>query len=119
MSGFKLINVGALFMENNQVPLSEKLNLETARAPWRELQTFFANGLVLHVKTSQDLFVVAEQITADNAPVFQQWLDDKTVQKVTDEQALTWYETDAALWTLVIKPWVLVQEESPQGAAQG
>jgi len=106
-------------MENNQVPLSEKLNLETARAPWRELQTFFASGLVLQVKTSQDLLVVAEQISADNAPLFQQWLDDKTVQKVTDEQALTWYETDAELWTLVIKPWILVQEEPVQETAQG
>ncbi len=99
-------------MEKNQVPLSEKLNLETARAPWRELQTFFASGLVLHVKASQDLLVVAEQLSADNAPLFQQWLDDKTVQKVSDEQALQWYEADAQLWTLVIKPWILVQKEN-------
>jgi hypothetical protein len=101
-------------MENNQIPLSEKLNLETARAPWKELQTFFANGLILHVKSSQDLLVVAEQISADNAPLLKQWLDDKTVQKVTDEQALTWYEADAELWTVVIKPWVIVQEEVVQ-----
>lgn len=99
-------------MENNQVPLSEKLNLETARAPWRELQKFFASGVVLHVKSSQDLLQVAEQVTADNAPLFQQWLDDKTVQKVTDEQALVWYESDAELWTVVIKPWILVQQEA-------
>ena len=58
--------------------------------------------------------MVAEQVAADNAPMFQQWLDDKTVQKVTDEQALEWYENDAELWTLVIKPWILVQEEPAQ-----
>jgi len=99
-------------MEKNQVPLSDKLNLETARAPWRELQTFFASGLVLHVKACQDLLVVAEQLSADNAALFKQWLSDKTVQKVSDEQALAWYEADVQLWTLVIKPWILVQEEN-------
>jgi hypothetical protein len=96
-------------VNKNQVPLSEKLNLETARAPWRELQKFFASGVLLHVKASQDLLVVAEQLSADNAPLFQQWLDDKTVQKVSDAQALEWYDADAQLWTVVIKPWILVQ----------
>lgn len=89
--------------------MSEKLNLETAQAPWRELQKFFASGVVLHVKASQDLLLVAEQLSADNAPLFKQWLDDRTVQKVSDEQALEWYNADAQLWTVVVKPWVLVQ----------
>jgi len=73
---------------------------------------FFCQWLVLHVKACQDLLVVAEQLSADNAALFKQWLSDKTVQKVSDEQALAWYEADVQLWTLVIKPWILVQEEN-------
>jgi hypothetical protein len=33
------------------------------------------------------------------------------VVKVTDEQAFVWNETDASLWTVVVKPWILVQEQ--------
>jgi hypothetical protein len=94
----------------DQVPLKHKLNLETARAPWRELQTFFASGMVLNVKSGLDLLLVGEQLAADNAPLVKEWLDSGSVAQVSDEQALAWFESDAELWTLVIKPWILVQE---------
>jgi len=29
---------------------------------------------------------------------------------VTDAQAITWFEQDAAVWAVVVKPWILVQE---------
>ena len=91
------------------VPLKHKLNLETARAPWRELQTFFASGMVLCIRPGLDLLLVAEQFAADNAALLEEWLADGQVAQVSDEQALDWYEADAELWTLVIKPWILVQ----------
>ena len=97
---------------NDQVPLRHKLNLETARAPWKELQTFFASGMVLNVKKGLDLLLVGEQFAADNAPIFQEWLASGQVAQVSDHQALAWFENDAELWTLVIKPWILVQEVS-------
>lgn len=91
------------------VPLKTKLNLETATAPWRELQTFFAQGLVLNIAKDLDLLTVGEQFAADNKAMFEQWLSSGQVAQVTDEQALNWYEADATVWTLVIKPWILVQ----------
>jgi len=96
-------------MSDAKIPLSEKLNLETAQAPWRELQPFFAQGDVIQVNAGQDLLLVAEQLAADNAPLFQKWLSEGSVAKVSDEQALAWYEQDEMLWTVVVKPWVLVQ----------
>ncbi len=100
------------FEGNDQVPLKHKLNLETARAPWRDLQTFFASGMVLYVQPDTDLLLVGEQFAADNAEIFQQWLASGQVAQVSDKQALQWYESDAELWALVIKPWVLVQPVS-------
>ena len=97
---------------NDQVPLKHKLNLETARAPWRELQTFFASGMVLYVAPGLDLLLVGEQFAEDNAPIFKEWLASGQVAQVSDDQALAWYEADAELWTLVIKPWILVQAVS-------
>jgi len=90
-------------------PLKTKLNLETATAPWRELQTFFAQGLVLNIAKELDLLTVGEQFAADNKALFEQWLASGQVVQVNDEQALSWYEADATVWALVIKPWILVQ----------
>jgi len=96
-------------LPEGMVPLKSKLNLETATAPWRELQTFFAQGLVLNIHKELDLLTVGEQFAADNKVLFEQWLASGEVAQVTDEQAMTWFETDATVWALVIKPWILVQ----------
>lgn len=96
-------------LPEGMVPLKSKLNLETATAPWRELQTFFAQGLVLNIHKNLDLLTVGEQFAADNKVLFEQWLDSGEVAQVTDEQAMAWFEADATVWALVIKPWILVQ----------
>lgn len=94
---------------SHKTRLSTRLNLETAQAPWRELQPFFASGVVLHVRADLDLLQVAEQLSADNVLLFEGWLAQGAVEKVSDQQALQWFESDALLWTVVIKPWILVQ----------
>lgn len=96
-------------LPEGMVPLKAKLNLETATAPWRELQTFFAQGLVLNIQKELDLLMVGEQFAADNKVLFEQWLDSGKVAQVTDEQAMSWHESDTTVWALVIKPWILVQ----------
>ncbi|MFT6903658.1 MAG: hypothetical protein ACJAS1_000302 [Oleiphilaceae bacterium] len=96
-------------LTEGMVPLKTKLNLETATAPWRELQTFFAQGLVLNIQKDLDLLTVGEQFAADNKALFEQWLSSGQVAQVTDELAKFWVESDATVWTLVIKPWILVQ----------
>lgn len=96
-------------LPEGMVPLKSKLNLETATAPWHELQTFFAQGLVLNISKELDLLTVGEQFAADNKTLFEQWLAAGQVSQVSDQQALDWYENDATVWTLVIKPWILVQ----------
>lgn len=96
-------------LPEGMVPLKSKLNLETATAPWRELQTFFAQGLVLNIHKELDLLTVGEQFAADNKVLFEQWLASGEVAQVSDEQAMAWVEADATVWALVIKPWILVQ----------
>lgn len=96
-------------LPEGMVPLKTKLNLETATAPWRELQTFFAQGLVLNISKELDLLTVGEQFAADNKDLFEQWLATGQVAQVSDQQALEWFQSDATVWALVIKPWILVQ----------
>ena len=96
-------------MKEEDLSLAARLNLETAQIAWRDLQTFFANGSALFVEENTDLILVAEQLVSDNVELFGQWFESGVVSKVSDEQALEWYSSQAVLWSVVVKPWVLVQ----------
>jgi len=87
----------------------EELNAETAKIPWQELQRFFANGSTIYVSPELDLIDVAIEICHDNKEQIEQWMADESVGQVSDDQAVEWLEADATLWSVVVKPWVLVQ----------
>jgi|ERR1019366_8510858 hypothetical protein len=87
-----------------------KINQETARIAWKELQRFFASGAAILVAPDLDLVEVAFQLSEDNKPQVKQWLSAGRVGNVTDEQALAWYEADADVWAVVVSPYVLVQK---------
>ncbi len=88
----------------------EKVNLETAKIAWTDLQRFFAKGEVVWVSSELDLIEVSYQFSIDNKINVQNWLSEKQIALVSDEQALRWFETNAELWAVVVKPWILVQE---------
>jgi hypothetical protein len=87
----------------------EKIQLETAKINWSELQRFFAKGEAIWVSNELDLVEVAYQFSMDNKSQVQEWLSNKTVTPVPDELALEWLHSNSELWTVVIKPFVLVQ----------
>lgn len=96
-------------MTNHQEILRAKVNLETSRIPWKELQRFFASGTAISVSKELDLVEVALQVSEDNKAQVEDWLLSGKIGKVSDEQALTWYEADAEMWAVVVSPYVMVQ----------
>lgn len=90
--------------------LRAKINMETSRIHWKELQKFFASGAAIMVSPTLDLVEVALQMHDDNKTQFETWLTAGIVSKVADEQAATWLAIDAEVWAVVVSPWVLVQE---------
>lgn len=86
-----------------------KIISETAKIPWLDLQRYFAGGKVMVVDPSLDLVDAAFAIQEDDLPRVQVWTEQQLLAPATDEQARTWFESDASLWAVVIKPWVLVQ----------
>lgn len=86
-----------------------KVNLETSKIPWRDLQRFFAGGLAIAVEQELDLVEVALQFSADNKTQVAEWLNAQKIAHVSDRQAADWYNSDADVWAVVAKPWVLVQ----------
>lgn len=97
-------------LPNQNDILRTKLNLETSRIAWKELLRFFAAGTVIVVSEKLDLLEVAVQISNDNKTLIEQWMNEKQVGKATDAQAKIWLETDSTLWTVVVRPWILVQQ---------
>jgi len=91
--------------------LRAKLNLETAQLQWAELDRYFAAGMVIAVSEELDLVDVAASIANDDKDTVMQWMAEKKLSKVSDAQAKAWMERDASLWTVVVKPWILVQPE--------
>lgn len=98
---------------NNQEKQTEflrtEINAQTARMPWKELLRFFASGTVIFVSEELDLVDVGVQISLDNKAAVAQWMEEQRVARVSDEQAKAWLDADASLWTVVVKPWLLVQ----------
>ena len=91
--------------------LHAKLNLETSQIAWQELLRFFAGGVVILVADELDLVDVAARFAIDDKAAVEHWLNQGQIAKVTDAQASIWLDNDAVLWSVVARPWVLVQEK--------
>ncbi len=90
-----------------------KLNRETAKIGWMELQRHYAAGNVLAVAEGADLIAVAEAFHTDSAQQVKEWLGDGTVAPVDDQSAAAWVDTDAEHWAVVVAPFVLIQLIAP------
>ena len=96
----------------------KEINLETSQIAWHDLQRFFASGLAISVCSDIDLIDVAYQFSIDNKIRVEQWIKDNKVNPVSDQQALQWFKDNTLVWAVVVKPWVLVQEDSHEQNCQ-
>jgi len=90
--------------------LIDKLHSETARIGWLELQRFFAQGLVMQVADSMDLVQVAVWFAEDDSEKLETHIKSGAIAPPSNVQAKTWYMQKAELWSVVVAPFVLVQE---------
>ena len=101
-------------MTSNNIPdndlLFHKLNQETGKINWSELQRYFARGIVIVVDPDLDLVKIAEQISEDQGEIIKALLDAARISRATDEDAIKWNKHNQDFWAIVIAPWVLVQE---------
>ncbi len=87
----------------------DKVNQETSKIAWSELQRFFAAGLAVYVDTTLDLVEVAHAFSKDDKTRVEKWMQHKYVHLVADQQAADWIKNDSTVWAVVVKPWILVQ----------
>lgn len=91
--------------------MTEKLHSETALMHWIDLQTFFAKGMVIYVDKSLNLVDMAVLFADDMADQLEPKLESKLIAQPSNDQARAWYEKNSELWTVVVAPYVLVQEQ--------
>ena len=89
--------------------LRHKLNFETGRLSWPELQRHFARGVVIVVANGLDLLEVAVKLSEDDKAQFESWVSSNQIWRANDQDALQWQETNPHFWSVVVAPWVLVQ----------
>lgn len=98
----------------NDTELHDKINRETGRIRWDELERHFAQGNVIYVSEELDLIDVAMRVSHDDKESITRWMHDGKVAKVSDLQAQTWAAGDIVLWAAVVHPFILVQPEKKQ-----
>lgn len=96
----------------DKIALHTKLVQETAQIAWVELQRYFATGAVIYVSHNLDLIDVAMRISNDDKTAIEQWMQARQLGKVSDDQAQEWLKTDATVWSVVVSPWILVQQKT-------
>lgn len=100
-------------MDESELDLRTRLNLETGKLLWPELERHFARGVVLAVVQEVDLIEVAHAMASDDKAALQTWLEAGLVARASEDQARDWHQRQAAFWAVVVAPWVLIQEVRP------
>ena len=96
--------------DNTAVKTYQQLKEECAPVFYKEVERFFAKGMLVLIADDLDIIEVALAIQNDESASIQQWIDDKKVVRVNDEHAIGWSENNEPLMAITAVPWVLVQE---------
>lgn len=99
-------------IELNSEELRQKINLETASIEWNELVRYFAKGMVVVIGRDLDLIKVAERFAADDQAQVTTWIEQSNITRAQDDDARRWHEQNTEFWSVVVAPWVLVQEKT-------
>ena len=95
------------------VDLRTRLNLETGRLSWAELERHFARGVVIKVDASLDLIEVAVSVSEDDKKQVEEWMNGGLMGHPSMGDARDWVERQPEFWAVVVAPWVLIQESEP------
>lgn len=92
-----------------EIPLKQRLNLETAQISWKELELFFAKGNLLCIDPKIDLINTAELLVANNKEKLEQLIAENQISFVTPQWIKHNCLPTTKLWSVVIAPYVICQ----------
>lgn len=102
-------------MSDQKEEMKVKLNAETGKLVWKELEPHYARGAVIKVSADLDLIEVAMCFAEDEKEAIERWLTSGELSRAEQDDARRWSEEDPLFWAVVVAPWVLAQEiETPE-----
>ena len=103
-------------LDNPIEQLKSKLHSETAKISWFELERLFAQGKILLVSADLDLVEVAAAFAADSADKVGAFINNQQISVPSNDQARDWHKREIMLWSVVVAPYVLVQNKELDNA---
>jgi hypothetical protein len=101
-------------MKENIEETIARLNGETARISWQELERHYARGVLMTVAADMDLVMTAAHMVRDDKTVIESYLETDQLHPTSEDDARDWHKRDPDLWAVVVAPWVLVQERKAE-----
>ena len=95
--------------QRNEEELRLHFTEEKAPVPWKELERFFAQGLVIEIDAALDLVEVAVHVALDRAEKVKEWMESGLVRRMNDELAIRLSEANLSVTGVVSRPWIFVQ----------
>jgi len=96
----------------NKTEQWHSIHAETAAIEWKDLERFFAKGNLLRVSSQLDLVDVAVELANDTKASVEQWLESDDLAAVSADEATRWSKGEGNLWSVIVLPWILVQQRN-------
>jgi len=97
-------------MSKQEQNFRSKLEAEIGPAHWKVIRPHFLRGAIIIVSPELDLIDVAVKVAEDDTTAIKTWIEEGKLTKPFPEDAKTWEEEKKELTSLVVDPFVLVQD---------
>ena len=97
-------------MENKEHKTYQELQQECAPIAYKEIEMFFARGMLVLVENNTDILDVALIIQADDTNGLNKLIQQGKVIRAHDDHAINWSQNNTQLMAVTAVPWLLVQE---------
>ncbi|PZO22069.1 MAG: DUF2288 domain-containing protein [Leptolyngbya foveolarum] len=77
---------------------------------WEVLKPHAGRDAVVVVNAQLDLVEVAEAIASDSTQAVSRWINEQLIVKPTAEQLADWNRENKQFMSLIVQPYVLVQD---------
>ncbi|MBT8123888.1 MAG: DUF2288 family protein [Gammaproteobacteria bacterium] len=66
--------------------------------------------MLILVSDTLDLVEVGSEISSDHADQIKQWTEVELLARNFDQRAIAWGKNNTEVWTIVIRPWILIKD---------
>ena len=91
--------------------LRKKLESESGYLTWQELEKHFARGAIRVISKDSDLIEMAIDIAQNNTDKIASALANNIIYEPNNSQALNWQQQNSTFQSVVVAPFVLIQEK--------